>query len=154
VTYAEPAVRSVRGEAALEHVRPELAAVVAWLRGRPLPAGVVSWAVGHGPRDAAEQADALRRKVSKARFGESPHNWLLDGHALALDVYPIVVKQGRRVVSGSLSHYSTIGEAAAACGVEWGGTWASFPDRPHVQVRDWRLLRPADWRALAGLAEP
>lgn len=48
--------------------------------------------------------------------------------------------------------WTAVGEAARAAGLEWGGDWASFPDRPHVQ---WGKCRrsPSD-RARSLLAGP
>ena len=136
--------RSVRGRAALDSCHPLLRAAWDALQALPMAPGVVGYAAGHAQRDEAEQADAVRRKVSRAAFGQSPHNHEVEVSgrwvSLALDVYPIVVRGGKRVVSGSPSHYEPIGRAAATVGAEWGGAWKSFPDRPHLQVREWKAL--------------
>jgi hypothetical protein len=37
-----------------------------------------------------------------------------------------------------------MGERAKAVGLEWGGDWANFPDRPHVQWSPMRRSPSAD----------
>lgn len=139
---------SVRGRAAPDSCHPVLRSAWDVLHTLPMAPGVVGYAAGHAQRDEAEQADAVRRKVSRAAFGQSPHNHEVEVSgrwvSLALDVYPIVVRGGKRVVSNTASHYEAIGRAAEVAGVEWGGSWESFVDRPHLQVRDWKdIVKPA-----------
>lgn len=61
--------------------------------------------------------------VTNAKGGESMHN-----HALAWDVVD-------RKLGYNLSDYQWkwLGVIAALLGVEWGGTWKSFKDKPHFQ---------------------
>lgn len=45
---------------------------------------------------------------------------------------------------GTCGFFDALGAAAQARGLEWGGAWRSFVDRPHVQmipVRDQRAIR-------------
>lgn len=65
------------------------------------------------------------RKVTNARGGYSWHNF-----GLAAD-YAFVVG-GQLTWSGP---WSVFGRIARECGLEWGGDWKKFPDRPHVQWR-------------------
>jgi len=32
--------------------------------------------------------------------------------------------------------WTEVGNIGIACGLEWGGSWTKFPDRPHFQFRD------------------
>lgn len=61
--------------------------------------------------------------VTNAKGGESYHNW-----RVAFDI---------AFVKGSGVSYdgpwSEVSKQAKALGLEWGGEWASFPDRPHFQ---------------------
>lgn len=62
-------------------------------------------------------------KVTNAKGGYSWHNF-----KLAAD-YAFVVN-GKVTWSGP---WDTFGKIARECGLEWGGAWESFKDRPHVQ---------------------
>ncbi len=84
--------------------------------------------VTQGLRTFAEQ-DALFRKrpvVTRARGGQSYHNY-----GLAVD-FGFVKSDGSLDWTDSL--YNKIGKWAAAVGLEWGGNWKRFKDRPHVQL--------------------
>ena len=66
--------------------------------------------------------------VTNARCGQSPHNFKLPGIGAA-DVYEF--KNGKILFENP--NWDRIGELAVAAGLEWGGNWKSFKDRPHVQ---------------------
>lgn len=68
--------------------------------------------------------------VTNARGGYSWHNY-----GLAAD-YAFVVG-GRLTWEGPWSIFGCI---ARECGLEWGGDWKKFSDRPHVQWRKGRTL--------------
>ena len=59
--------------------------------------------------------------VSMAKPGYSPHNW-----GVAFDI--AFVKQPIYV-----GPWGKVGALGESLGLEWGGRWASFPDRPHFQ---------------------
>jgi len=71
------------------------------------------------------------RRVTNARGGYSWHNF-----GLAAD-YAFVVG-GQLTWSGP---WNIFGRIARECGLEWGGDWKKFPDKPHVQWRRGRTLR-------------
>jgi peptidoglycan L-alanyl-D-glutamate endopeptidase CwlK len=81
--------------------------------------------VTSGFRSFAEQ-DALyaqgRTKpgqiVTKAQGGQSLHNY-----GVAFDVWPTGVQD-----------WDTIGKCGESLGLEWGGRWTSFVDKPHFQL--------------------
>lgn len=77
------------------------------------------------------------KKVTNARGGYSWHNF-----RLAAD-YAFVI-DGKVTWEGP---WETFGRVARSLGLEWGGDWRSFPDRPHVQMTKGRTL--AQMRALA-----
>ncbi len=78
-------------------------------------------------RTYAEQ-DALFAKggVTKARGGYSNHNF-----GTAFDV---TIFDGKKPVYES-PRYKAIGSLGLALGLQWGGTWKSFVDEPHFQLR-------------------
>lgn len=75
--------------------------------------------------------------VTKARGGYSWHNF-----GLAAD-YAFVIN-GKVTWNGP---WDTFGRIAKECGLEWGGSWKTFKDRPHVQWTGGRTL--AQMRAAA-----
>ena len=90
-----------------------------------------------GYRSVAEQNSlyALGRAkpgkiVTNARGGSSWHNY-----GLAAD-YAFII-EGRLTWNGP---WKVFGRIARECGLEWGGDWQKFADRPHVQWRKGRSL--------------
>lgn len=90
--------------------------------------------VVQGLRTFAEQ-DALfaqgRTKngaiVTRARGGQSNHNY-----GLAVDLVPF--NNGQPNWNAPLGVWTTIGREAEKLGLEWGGDWRKFVDKPHVQL--------------------
>ena len=62
--------------------------------------------------------------VTNARPGESYHNY-----GLAFDV--VFIKQG---YSATKEQWDTLGSVGERLGLEWGGRWTSFLDKPHFQL--------------------
>jgi hypothetical protein len=87
-------------------------------------------------RGGADQNEMFRQGKSKARAGESPHNY-----GAAVDVI-----HGTKAWALSRKQWLIVGhlgkEAAAAAGlaVVWGGDW-SFWDPAHWELADWREIR-------------
>lgn len=69
--------------------------------------------------------------VTHAKGGESAHNF-----GLACDVVP--VRHGKPVWDTADPAWRVYGEEVARAGLVWGGSWATLPDRPHCEARDWR----------------
>lgn len=63
--------------------------------------------------------------VTKAKGGYSLHNF-----GVAFDICPIV---NGKAVWNDTALFKKIGEVGMKIGLEWGGTWANFPDSPHFQ---------------------
>jgi peptidoglycan L-alanyl-D-glutamate endopeptidase CwlK len=78
----------------------------------------------------AQGRTAPGRIVTNARGGESWHNY-----GLAADYVFIV--DGRVSWDGP---WDRLGRVARSCGLEWGGDWKRFKDRPHVQWRKGKSL--------------
>lgn len=126
-----------------QEFRVKLAAFEAMLREHGLHVKMVC-----GCRSAEEQNRlyALGRTkpgriVTNARGGYSWHNF-----GLAADY--AFIKDGKLTWDGP---WTTFGIIARECGLEWGGDWQRFPDRPHVQLRKGRSL--AQMRRLSGKAQ-
>ena len=88
-------------------------------------------------RSKAEQ-DALYAKgrtapgaiVTKAKYPWSLHCW-----GVALDFVPLV--NGKADYS-NIGLFERVGKIGESLGLEWGGRWTSFVDRPHFQLRGYR----------------
>lgn len=89
--------------------------------------------VVQGLRTYAEQ-DALfaqgrtkpGKRVTNARAGQSNHNF-----GLAVDVAP--AKRGK-IDWDDEDGFDAIGREGKRLGLEWGGDWRTFVDRPHLQL--------------------
>jgi len=120
-------------EKRLQQTHPALAsavrAVIADLSARGMVVEVVQ-----GLRTFAEQ-DELYAKgrtqpgsiVTQARGGESNHNF-----GLAVDLCPFT--HDKPDWNAPISVWAAIGAAAEVHGLEWGGQWKKFLDKPHVQL--------------------
>jgi peptidoglycan L-alanyl-D-glutamate endopeptidase CwlK len=82
-------------------------------------------------RDKDEQNKFFREGKSKAKFGQSPHNYL---PALAIDVFFLV--NGK--YSLDVARLANIADSAPP-GITWGGKW-KFKDCPHFEVTNWKTL--------------
>jgi peptidoglycan LD-endopeptidase CwlK len=89
--------------------------------------------VTSGTRTMAEQAKlyaqgrtAAGPKVTNARPGYSWHNF-----GVAFDI--TLFKGGKPVWEGK--EYDTAGGVGRRIGLEWGGAWQTFKDRPHFQKK-------------------
>jgi len=117
----------------LKKVHPELARRVRIVIENLAKAGMQVEVV-QGLRTVAEQ-DALfaqgRTKpgkvVTNARGGQSNHNY-----GIAVDVVPFA--DGKPNWEAPNSIWIAIGGEAEKVGLEWGGNWKKFLDRPHIQL--------------------
>ena len=76
--------------------------------------------------------------VTNAKGGESAHNF-----GLAFDfAFGDVLGNPTWPENGPWSQVAEIGKQL---GLEWGGDWGSFRDRPHLETADWRQVRGA-WK--------
>ncbi|MEQ1643753.1 MAG: M15 family metallopeptidase [Pyrinomonadaceae bacterium] len=117
----------------LAKVHPELARrvekTIDLLAAAGLDVRVVQGLRSYAEQEALFQQGRTRKgpKVTNARGGQSNHNF-----GLAVDLCPFG--------DGSADWdndpgFTLIGKAAKTQGLEWGGDWDSFPDRPHVQLK-------------------
>ncbi len=109
-----------------------------------LPVKIIS-----GHRSYAEQ-DALYAqgrtkpgpKVTNVRGGYSNHNF-----GIAWD-FGVFGPKGEYITDGP--EYTKAGKIAEAQGLEWGGSWKSFVDRPHIQLKTGLALAQMRERVAAG----
>lgn len=83
-------------------------------------------------RSDEEQLRVFNLGTSKARPGESAHNW-----GLAADYVPYDQHKGWHWPKPSWEGWDILGERALEYELERPIDW----DKPHVQVPDWRALR-------------
>lgn len=70
--------------------------------------------------------------VTNAKFPYSFHN-----HGVAFDFVPLT---NGKADWQDLSKFKRIGELGKTLGLEWGGDWAGFPDRPHLQYTQGKTI--------------
>jgi peptidoglycan L-alanyl-D-glutamate endopeptidase CwlK len=117
-----------REKAKLDKLDPAVRSRAETLLGKGWDAGY-DLTITQGFRSFAEQ-DKLYAQgrttpgqiVTNARGGQSFHNF-----GLAFDVFDKNQKNWDAV------DWKGIGKLGEDAGLEWGGTWAKFPDRPHFQ---------------------
>lgn len=89
--------------------------------------------VAWGIRNEKDQNDAYKRGTSKAKYGESPHNF---EPAQAIDLFRITQTGAEW---GAPWFNGTVGPAVAKeKDLAWGGSWARFKDLPHIEIKDWK----------------
>lgn len=116
----------------LNKVHPELAKRVMQLITALAAEGLVIEVV-QGLRTFAEQDELYKQGRSKpgqivtnAKGGQSNHNY-----GLAVDLCPFSNGQPKW---NDLSSFFRIGAEAVKRGLDWGGNWKKFIDKPHVQL--------------------
>jgi peptidoglycan L-alanyl-D-glutamate endopeptidase CwlK len=72
------------------------------------------------------------RIVTKAKGGESPHNYHLGRD------YCFLLPHGAVSWNGD---WKLFGRTAKACGLMWGGSFRSISDKPHLELTSWRSYR-------------
>jgi hypothetical protein len=88
--------------------------------------------VSEAHRDQAAQEAAFAKGNSKARFGQSPHNLF---PSKAIDFFRLTLAGAN--YDGPW-YRDTLGPAARAAGLVWGGDFRSLRDCPHVELPNWR----------------
>lgn len=137
-------------ERRLQQLHPAATAAVRAVISDLAAQGIVVEVV-QGLRTFAEQ-DALYAKgrttpgpiVTQARGGQSNHNY-----GLAADLCPFT--NDKPDWNAPMHVWAAIGTAAAAHGLEWGGQWKKFLDKPHVQLPAMTVKECASCFAAGGL---
>jgi peptidoglycan L-alanyl-D-glutamate endopeptidase CwlK len=97
----------------------------------------------------AQGRTAPGRRVTNAKAGKSKHNTVDARGKPASDAFDVVPLRHGRCIWGTngdgidqdptdddtddLEAWDRVGEHGVAAGLEWGGNWTSFKDRPHFQ---------------------
>lgn len=73
------------------------------------------------------------RIVTKAKAGESKHNYTINGKpaSKAFDVVPII--DGKPMWWDGHPAWQTLGEIGERCGLSWAGRW-KFKEYPHFEI--------------------
>jgi len=103
-----------------------------------IKASAIDFSCVAGLRDGLTQDRLFADGKSKARAGESPHQF-----GLAVDLYPYPVDwsdEGQKAFH-YLGGLITATGAAHGVPIVWGGTWTSFLDLPHFEHAEWRQLK-------------
>ena len=89
--------------------------------------------------------------VTKARAGSSWHNY---GLAMDLGLFKAgkYLDEAQPALAAKL--YAKLGSLASALGIEWAGTWTSFPEGPHFQWTGGLTLTVARQRMEANNYDP
>ena len=121
-----------RSEKVIDRLQPEVAPYARALLERAAAIGLEVKLIS-GLRTYAEQDELFAqgrtkpgRRVTNAKGGESNHNF-----GIAFDVG---VFRGKDYLPESPA-YDVIGAIGVELGLEWGGDWHSFIDKPHFQLR-------------------
>jgi len=72
-------------------------------------------------------------KVTQVRGGYSFHNF-----RVAFDFVPIV---GGKAIWNDSALWARCGKIGESLGFEWGGSWAKFVDKPHMQLTGGKTLK-------------
>jgi hypothetical protein len=138
-------------EKRLQQLHPALAVAVRAMVADLATKGTVVEVV-QGLRTFAEQDDLYAKGrttpgpiVTQARGGESNHNF-----GLAVDLCPFT--NGTPDWNAPMSVWAAIGTSAEAQGLEWGGQWKKFLDKPHVQLPSMTVKECARCYETGGLA--
>lgn len=83
------------------------------------------------------RAQPNRPKVTNAKPGQSKHEVTKDGKpaARAFDIVPLDGSR-KAIWDAKNPAWAAAGAIGQRLGLEWGGSWVSFKDYPHFQLRD------------------
>ncbi len=85
-------------------------------------------------RSREDQAAAFKSGNSKAKFGQSPHNY---SPALAVDLVPCD-NDGKPDWTTIHLYKALAEEMKRELNITWGGDWKTFKDYPHFELPDWK----------------
>ena len=106
-----------------------------------------------GVRNKADQMLAYNGGTSRAKFGESPHNFI---PALAFDFIPLDgMGKFNDAYWNKLEMFAAVANVFSKCekdcdvNIVWGADWNDdgstindkFKDYPHIQLANWKLLK-------------
>jgi len=87
-------------------------------------------------RSNEEQEQLFKQvpKVTNARSGQSPHNYL---PSFAFD---IAFLKKDKTLDWSIINFKNFADILASIDdrIEWGGVWLRFKDNPHFELKNWK----------------
>lgn len=87
-------------------------------------------------RGEEEQNKAFAEGKSKLKFPKSKHNAVDEEGKPASRAFDAVPTKGNILLWSDSAKFAKMGEIAEELGLEWGGSWKTFKDRPHFQLKD------------------
>lgn len=94
-------------------------------------------------RTKAEQDEAYRKGTSKAKYGQSAHNFE-PSRAIDIVPYPIPMKNGQW--DNNSKEWDDVAEIflmiakEKGISITWGGTFKSLVDKPHFELTNWKKM--------------
>lgn len=87
-------------------------------------------------RSGEEQEQLFKQvpKVTNARSGQSPHNYL---PSFAFDIAFLKTDKSLDWSSINFKNFADI-LTSIDTRIEWGGSWTKFVDKPHYQLKGWK----------------
>lgn len=94
-------------------------------------------------RSSAEQDELYKqgrtmpgKRVTNVRGGRSAHNFTIKGTpaSKAFDIVPI--RNGKLIWDAADPLWQRVGLIATNLGIDWGGNWTTFIDKPHFQLKE------------------
>ncbi|MEO6395900.1 MAG: M15 family metallopeptidase [Devosia sp.] len=125
---------SPRSQAALSHAHPLLKTLVAACAADPR---CPPFQVLEARRGRRVQEKAFAKGNSRARFGQSPHNYAV---ALALDIAPVPLDWNRLPPFEALGRFIMQKAASLKIPIVWGRNFRGLADYPHFELSNWREL--------------
>jgi peptidoglycan L-alanyl-D-glutamate endopeptidase CwlK len=152
-TQAEAAIQRVgasvfdKTEAVIATLDPRIRGLARQFVDRARAAGLPV-TITSGRRTMAEQAKLYAQGrtapgaiVTQAPPGTSPHNY-----GLAFDFARLNAVGKPSWPDDNDPFWLKAGAIGKALGMDWGGDWKNFKDRPHLELPVWRSVQ-ADWKA-------
>lgn len=88
---------------------------------------------------SGEEQDKLfnsKPKVTNAKAGQSPHNY---NPSFAFDIGFIGTD---KKMNWDAKYFKMFADCIESDVVSWGGSWVSFKDAPHFELKNWKTYTP------------
>lgn len=96
-----------------------------------------------GYRSNEEQNDMYKKGTSKAKAGQSAHNF---NPSLAIDIVPYPIPMKGNEWDSDAKDWNELNELIMYIAqdkdvkLSWGGNWKSLVDKPHYEIENWKDL--------------
>jgi peptidoglycan L-alanyl-D-glutamate endopeptidase CwlK len=125
----------------IEDLHPDLQAIARAFLSKALNDGI-EVLITCTYRSSAEQDELYAQgrtkpglKVTNVKGGGSKHNFTINGKpaSKAFDVVPMV--NGKLIWDAKHPSWQKLGKIGKDLGLTWGGSWVSFKDYPHFEIK-------------------